>query len=163
MKCTWSCGSASPWVLCTCGGGGCFLAGTPITMADGTTKPIESVRVGDAVLVYDESTSSVTEAEVTGVYEPFMTDSYYVINNEIRATGTQPLLVNGGWVDVSELRAGLTMSYASGKARSILTIERIQEPVLVYNIEIGSLSTYIAHGVIAHNKPPEEYYSIKPQ
>ena len=28
----------------------CFAAGTPITMADGTTKPIEEVTVGDKVL-----------------------------------------------------------------------------------------------------------------
>src|SRR5262249_50642546 len=28
----------------------CLVAGTPITMADGTAKPIEDVRVGDAVL-----------------------------------------------------------------------------------------------------------------
>ena len=33
------------------GGGGCFLAGTPITMADGTTKPVELVDLRDEVAV----------------------------------------------------------------------------------------------------------------
>ena len=32
-------------------GGGCFLAGTPITMADGTTKPVEQVDLRDEVAV----------------------------------------------------------------------------------------------------------------
>lgn len=31
------------------GGGGCFAAGARVTMADGTTKPIEKVRAGDRV------------------------------------------------------------------------------------------------------------------
>jgi len=32
-------------------GDGCFIAGTPITMADGTTKPVEEVDLGDEVAV----------------------------------------------------------------------------------------------------------------
>ncbi len=31
----------------------CFLAGTPILMADGTTKPIEAIRPGDEVAAFD--------------------------------------------------------------------------------------------------------------
>lgn len=31
----------------------CFLAGTPVTMANGETKPIENVRTGDWVMSYD--------------------------------------------------------------------------------------------------------------
>src|SRR5262245_2400686 len=38
---------------------GCFLAGTPITMADGTTKPIEEIQVGDVVLAYDKVTGEM--------------------------------------------------------------------------------------------------------
>jgi len=33
--------------------GGCFAAGTPILMADGTEKPIEEVKVGDWVMSFD--------------------------------------------------------------------------------------------------------------
>jgi hypothetical protein len=32
----------------------CFLAGTPITMADGSEKPIEEIKVGDLVMAFDE-------------------------------------------------------------------------------------------------------------
>merc|ERR1712225_147928 len=45
--------------------GGCFVAGTPITMADGTLKPIEQVGLGDHVLSFslrsgdDASTKAV--------------------------------------------------------------------------------------------------------
>ena len=36
----------------------CFVAGTPIRMADGTDRPIEHVRAGDRVLAYDEARST---------------------------------------------------------------------------------------------------------
>lgn len=34
---------------------GCYASGTPVAMADGTTKPVESVRVGDLVLSMDKT------------------------------------------------------------------------------------------------------------
>jgi hypothetical protein len=39
---------------------GCFLPGTPITLADGTRKPIEDIVVGDKVLTHLGNTESVT-------------------------------------------------------------------------------------------------------
>jgi RHS repeat-associated protein len=39
-----------------CENGGCFVAGTPVEMADGTTKPIEDIKVGDAVKSRDLQT-----------------------------------------------------------------------------------------------------------
>ncbi|TQV78593.1 Hint domain-containing protein [Denitrobaculum tricleocarpae] len=33
----------------------CFAAGTPVELPDGTSKPIEQIRVGDEVLAYDAS------------------------------------------------------------------------------------------------------------
>jgi preprotein translocase subunit YajC len=40
---------------------GCFAAGAMITMADGTRKPIEKIRVGDRVITHTGATSTVTE------------------------------------------------------------------------------------------------------
>ncbi|MGI9129766.1 MAG: lectin-like protein, partial [Roseomonas sp.] len=36
----------------------CFAAGTPILMADGTTKPIEDIRVGDLVMAFAEDAAA---------------------------------------------------------------------------------------------------------
>ena len=41
--------------------GGCFLAGTPVSMWDGTEKPIEEVRAGDLVTSYDEKGNLVSK------------------------------------------------------------------------------------------------------
>lgn len=32
----------------------CFLAGTPVTMSDGSEKPIEEIKIGDMVMAFDE-------------------------------------------------------------------------------------------------------------
>jgi hypothetical protein len=37
---------------------GCFVAGTPVVLADGSLKPIEQVSVGDCVLSRDEKKRS---------------------------------------------------------------------------------------------------------
>ena len=60
-RCVWAGGAcqhagSSEWIDCTCNGVGCdcLLAGTLITMADGTEKPIEALQVGDLVTTYIE-------------------------------------------------------------------------------------------------------------
>jgi hypothetical protein len=42
----------------------CFLPGTPITMADGTTKPIEQVQAGDWVMSFDQKTGETKPGRV---------------------------------------------------------------------------------------------------
>ena len=43
---------------------GCFVAGTPVWMGDGTTQPIEQVKVGDTVLSKNEKTGEVAAKKV---------------------------------------------------------------------------------------------------
>lgn len=50
------------------GGGGCFIAGTQVTMADGTSRNIESLLVGEIVKTYDEVTGEYTLSPVKTVY-----------------------------------------------------------------------------------------------
>jgi hypothetical protein len=46
--------STSPDGTGTGGGGGCFVAGTRVLMADGTSRPIEEIGIGDAILAIPE-------------------------------------------------------------------------------------------------------------
>ena len=45
----------------------CLVAGTPITMGDGSTKPIETIQVGDEVLSHDDD--GFSPARVSDVFE----------------------------------------------------------------------------------------------
>ena len=57
-------GEASPTL-----GPGCFLAGTPITMANGSTKPIETIQADDQVASYDRS-GNLVPRKVTRTFQP---------------------------------------------------------------------------------------------
>ncbi|MCB9465912.1 MAG: hypothetical protein H6682_19630 [Candidatus Eisenbacteria bacterium] len=157
--CAWSDCAPSETMACDCslgGGHSCFLAGTQIQMADGSTKAIEDIAVGDVLEGYDASTSAAVPSRVEVVVAPREVDSYFVINRKIYATGTQPVLSKGDWVDVASLQAGDTLTDSDGNAVPIRSIEEVFQKVTVYNMNVSS-STYIADGIVAHNK---NFYTI---
>jgi len=159
-RCYWAwnpdcpnCPCYGPWTGCNCSGGGCdcLLAETPITMADGSTKPISKIQRGDLVLAYDELSGRLGPAEVVRVHEPYIVKQYLVINEEIRLTQNHPILSEGKWVAAGDLLVGDTMTLADGSKAEIYSILGFLDATEVYNIEVES-GTYIANGVIVHNK-----------
>ena len=47
----------------------CFAAGTPITMADGSRKPIETLKIGDVVRVFDHDTGTISTAKLFDLWK----------------------------------------------------------------------------------------------
>ncbi len=135
------------------GGGGCFLAGTPITMANGTTKPIEAIAVGDVVLAYDKASGEMKPDPVKRLHKPVTVDSYFLVNGELRITPSQPVLSAGKWVEMRQLKVGDTLTSASGGPQPIETIEIVHGPITVYNFDTNPYETFVAGGVIVHRKP----------
>lgn len=72
---------------------GCGLAGTPITMPDGTLRPIESIVEGDTVLTHTGSEKPVTALFEKEVEIPLYTVEYVGANEPLRLTGEHPILV----------------------------------------------------------------------
>ncbi len=70
----------------------CFLPGTEINMADGSKKNIEEIEVGDDVLSWDFEDEEFVSGEVVDNFKR-ESDSYYVINGEIKVTGEHPFWV----------------------------------------------------------------------
>lgn len=71
---------------------GCFLAGTRITLADGTHKSIENVAVGDEVLTHKGRARPVTELH----RRPYKGDVYTIraeAHEPVRCTAEHPFLV----------------------------------------------------------------------
>lgn len=48
-------------------GTGCLAKGTPVRLADGTTKPVEQLKAGDMLLAYDQDTNTLVPNEVGSV------------------------------------------------------------------------------------------------
>jgi hypothetical protein len=80
------------------GGGGCFIAGTMITMADGSRKPVEQVDIGDTVSVGGK-------VFATG---KFLIDNLYDYNG-IQVSGTHMVKEDGKWTRVEDSRLGRSL------------------------------------------------------
>jgi hypothetical protein len=79
-------------------GGGCFLAGTPITMTDGTTKPVEQVDLRDEVAVggYVFATGK------------FIIDNLYEYKG-IKVSGLHMVKEDGVWMRVMDSEHGVSL------------------------------------------------------
>lgn len=140
--------------FCSCGGG-CFLAGTKITMADKTEKPIEAIKVGDMVLAFDEKTGELKPDRVSVVHEPVLTDDYLVVNEKMKLTRVHPVLTPSGWKEIGTLVVGDKLIGANKEEIPIASIRVVPEQVKVYNFATNPFATYVANGVIVHNKGPK--------
>ena len=138
-----------PWV--------CFLAGTSISLADGTTKPIEKMMAGEMVLGYDGQT--VKPAQVMKVVLHPNSKGYLVIttkdNREIKVTGNHPIFTGPDYKEARLLQIGDTVFLREGntvKPMKIRAIEVKDEIVDVYDLEIKETHNFFAQGVLVHNK-----------
>jgi hypothetical protein len=134
-----------------------MLSGTPITLADGTEKLVEMIQVGDQVLAYNESTRAMQPSQVISVSVPFTVDHYYLINRTIRVTDTHPMLSKGQWVVAADLTLGEVLTSLDGRQVPVFSKEKVVGTALVYNFGVAA-GTYVANGVIVHNKEDCQYY-----
>jgi predicted lipid-binding transport protein (Tim44 family) len=139
------------------GGGGCFLAGTPIHYADGTSKPIQEAKIGDRILAFtadgqviDSLIRQVTAREV---------DEYFVLQTpigQLRVTGEHPFLARpGDFREVKALRVGDSLYALNGSTLRpvpILAIHQVSSRVVVYNLTTDEPRTYFAGEIAVHNK-----------
>jgi hypothetical protein len=136
--------------------GGCifsFLPGTMITLSDGSKKPIEKIEVSDRVLAYNELTRKI-ESSVVAVTRSHGSDGYYIINNKLKVTSTNPLWISGEWKVPPEIELG-DILMRSDRFESVYSIEFVDEKVpIVYNLGILGTHTYFAEDILTHNKLP---------
>lgn len=133
------------------GGGGCFLAGTKITTVSGQ-KAIEDIKSGDRIWTLNEATK-MTEVGVVQRLDEIKASSYYVINGEIKTTGTHPFYTTKGIKSVSDLQIGDYLIKNFDVKTEIKTIEYIEDNVTVYNlINVDPNHNYLANSYLVHNK-----------
>ncbi|WP_327234756.1 polymorphic toxin-type HINT domain-containing protein [Streptomyces sp. NBC_01317] len=146
-----------------------FTPGTKVLLEDGTTKPIEDLKVGDKVLATDPETGKTTPkkvtAEIKGKGLKNLVKIALRISNK-RGSSTTTVTATDGhpfwvpelheWIDATDLRAGQHLQTSTGGARvQITALERQTRPATVYNLTIADLHTYYvlagATPVLVHN------------
>ena len=134
---------------------GCFLAGTLVTMANGTKKPIEEIQVGDIVLAYDEESQEMKPDKVVHVFQHDKEDTYLIVNGKLKVTPVHRVLSKGEWIEIGRLKVGDTLTNKEGQPISIESIEQISEIVNIYNFEVNPYHTYTVgmgdEEIIVHN------------
>ncbi|MFE3498403.1 PA14 domain-containing protein [Kitasatospora sp. NPDC059160] len=157
-----------------------FSVETPVVMADGSTKPISVVQVGDRVQATDPATGATLDEPVTDVIVGHGTKHLIDIGLDARTPGTtitatanHPFWVDGpGWTDAGDLRLGDRIR--SGGGVDVATVTSVHDRgdvdgQTVYNLTIGHVHTYYVLAgptpVLVHNNscglPQEGVYAFK--
>ncbi|MFE4516878.1 polymorphic toxin-type HINT domain-containing protein [Kitasatospora sp. NPDC056783] len=134
-----------------------FPSGVLVLLADGTTKPIEQLRVGDRVLATDPETGEtgareVDAAMVTPDDSDFTTITLADGRGEITATDHHPFwsVTENAWTNAGDLAAGDAVRTTDGTA---VTVEQVRHFHLVqpaYNLTVRDTHTYY---VLAQSTP----------
>ena len=160
------------------GSGGCFVKDTLITMADGTFKPIQIVKLGDKVVSYNFVTELMDISEVKEITKPLVNNivRLKIGNTVLKCTPDHPVYIQGkGWCSLSpeetlanhnltvktyEIGDTCVLDSEHGARHSEVsqaTIEHIEtqykENTQTYNLsKVSEQSNFFANGILVHNK-----------
>ncbi|WP_286929927.1 polymorphic toxin-type HINT domain-containing protein [Aeromicrobium sp. UBA7512] len=142
-----------------------FLPSTPVLMADGSTKEIEEIAVGDVVLASDPETGEKASEEVTDLIVGDGVKTLVRIGSDpdgdgvtewITATSGHPFWILGrGWVDAADIRIRDSMLSADGRAVEVTALSGTARVAVVHNLTVSRLHTYFVmvgdESVLVHN------------
>ncbi|WP_405815035.1 MULTISPECIES: ricin-type beta-trefoil lectin domain protein [unclassified Streptomyces] len=142
----------------------CFLAGTDVLMADGTTKNIEDVEVGDEVKATDPETGETGSRQVTNL---IVTEDDKYFNTlsiatedgieELTATHEHPFWSPSAntWLEARELTAGASLLTDDGTTVIVTANKPYTQHARTYNLTVDDLHTYYVLAgstpVLVHN------------
>ena len=150
-------------------GGSCFIAGTKVTMSDGTFKNIENIVVGDKVKGHKED-NTVIKLDPTLLADrklySFNDNEHYFFTSE------HPFMTEEGWKSIKpektkerdgielyeqlkgELKVGdkLVTDNGSVEIKNIKSKEISNPKMPLYNFNVSNDNSYIADNYVVHNK-----------
>lgn len=152
----------------------CFIAGTTITMSDGTLKKIEEVSLGDSILTYNTDKNKIEIGNVEAIVTPLhsklielqfennsntntLDHPYYVKNKGWCSYDPKLTLTNYG-LKVKKYKIGdIVLQYDNIKKKineihikNLILINREQK---TYNLQkVSKNHDFFANGILVHNK-----------
>lgn len=142
-----------------------FIPGTNVLMADGTTRPIEDLEVGDEVLATDPETGKTAPQKVTAeiLGEGFKNLVKITIedqqgnNQTVTATDKHPFWIPDlrRWAEAATLKPGQWLRTSAGTLVQIKAIQRWTQTARAHNLSVtGPHTYYVLAGetpVLVHN------------
>ncbi|GLW12288.1 hypothetical protein Misp01_74160 [Microtetraspora sp. NBRC 13810] len=150
-----------------------FVPGTPVLMADGTSKPIEDVKVGDHVIATDPETGITGPRPVTTLITGDGTKNLVKLTIDIDGTrGTATDVVTATdehpfwipalreWLPAGQLQPGMWLQTSAGTHVQLTAVQKWTTTQRVHNLTVDELHTYhVVAGttpVLVHNCPAEK-------
>lgn len=135
---------------------GCFPRGTRVTLADGDSRAIDEIAVGDRVRIPGAGPSGFSR--VTSVHRG-KSNQLLRFNGRLATTPSQLLWANDRWTRAIELKPGALLSLQGGEAAELETVERIDGECDVFHIHLDSSDhAFFAEGVQVHNMSVKAAY-----
>ncbi|WP_049654584.1 polymorphic toxin-type HINT domain-containing protein, partial [Kitasatospora sp. MY 5-36] len=138
-----------------------FPAGTRVLMADGSTRAIETVRIGDEVLATDPTTGLTGPRRVTDtIYTPDdrdFTDISLGAGKSLTSTDHHPFWSENRkqWTDAAALKPGDELRDPAGRPQRVEDVRHWNTLQPAYNLTVDDLHTYYVQAgdlpVLVHN------------
>jgi pretoxin HINT domain-containing protein len=132
-----------------------FAPGTPVLLADGSSKPIEKVELGDLVVATDPETGKTAAKVVTRLIAGEGNKNLVQVTVDtdgphghhtgaVVATAHHPFWVPRlhRWVDATDLQAGQWLQTSAGTWVQVTAVNRWTEHARVHNLTVDDLHTY---------------------
>ncbi|MGO1056616.1 TreTu family toxin [Crossiella sp. CA198] len=157
-------------------GGSCprqsFVPGTRVLLADGSSKPVEEVKIGDQVQAADPEKGESGSRKVVGTVTSESVKRLVTVTvdtdgdrgevtGSVVATANHPFWVDnqGRWVHAGELKSGDQVLDAAGSRVSVVATSERVAIQRVHNLTVDGIHTYYVSAgtssVLAHNCGPD--------
>jgi hypothetical protein len=164
------------------GGGGCHIAGEIITMANGETKAVENIQIGDQLLSFDVNgynydeeayknwsshidnfNGEFTSVEVTNVKVDTYSSYYNFNEGLLKITYEHPILIKDvnnivSWKTAKDAVVGEYMLNENNQWVLISTklFVETETPFSTWTLDVETEDVYFANGILVHNAAPRE-------
>lgn len=150
----------------------CFAAGTPVLLADGTTKPIETLQPGDRVLSAPENDveGAVAAKTVERVFHnpPSELIRLTIGGTELRSTPPHLFYVRDkGWTAAEDLEVGDQLRTPDARWVTLDAKEAQPDPEPVFNFRVADYHTYFVgdpasgEAVLVHNEYDQDADTVE--
>ncbi len=158
--------TVQPGSLCfACGTLPCFSADTLVLLANGSYSSIQTIKVGDKIIAWNESANQKSTAFIQKVliHKSNSNENLYTLNQVIfssgdsfKVTSNHPIYVVGkGWVEVKDLKVGDTVYKSVNNDMQEVQVASIikdyTQDSVVYNLQTTA-HDYFANDILVHNK-----------
>ena len=133
----------------------CLVAGTPITMADGSTRPIEAIQAGDGLMSWDGDrfrSARVTDtfASVRGVgrrdhHQRRAPPRQHGEHTHLAGFDALPRIF------ASDVRPGMAMRTRRGDIDIVESVAAVRLEQPFYDLNVEDTHNFVAGGLVTHN------------